>query len=230
MASPSTADKLLIVSVTPYFLEKGNVWFQENFEKILRAQKTQAFFQDNVVSIEVGAELGLSQLLRKLDELGYEKVFRVSEPGEFAHRGGIVEVFPINMNTPVQIEFKGNTIEYFYAIAGKNYTDEEERKIKDLLKKRLKSQKLFSDLHGLKSGDYIVHLDHGVALFGGIEDIQSQQYYVLEYAAGDKLFVPIGLERKLSRYVGFSEPHIPRLGSLTWQKTKKKAKEEIEKL
>jgi len=232
MASPSTADKLLIVSVTPYFLEKGNVWFQENFEKILRAQKTQAFFQDNVVSIEVGAELGLSQLLRKLDELGYEKVFRVSEPGEFAHRGGIVEVFPINMNTPVQIEFKGNTIEYFHAIAGRNYTSEEERKIKELLKKRLKSQSASwrTDLHGLKSGDYIVHLDHGVALFGGIEDIQSQQYYALEYAAGDKLFVPIGLERKLSRYVGFSEPHIPRLGSLTWQKTKKKAKEEIEKL
>ncbi|MBI2594846.1 MAG: DEAD/DEAH box helicase, partial [Candidatus Colwellbacteria bacterium] len=97
-------------------------------------------------------------------------------------------------------------------------------------KKRLKSQKLFSDLHGLKFGDYIVHLDHGVALFGGIETIQSQQYYALEYAAGDKLFVPIGLERKLSRYVGFSEPHIPRLGSLTWQKTKKRAKEEIEKL
>jgi len=230
MADPSNVEKLLIVSLTPYFLEKGNVWFQENFEKILRAQKTQAFFQDNVVSIEVGAELGLSQLLRKLDELGYEKVFRISEPGEFAHRGGIVEVFPINMNTPVQIEFKGNTIEYFHAIAGKNYTDEEERKIKDLLKKRLKSQKLFSDLHGLKSGDYIVHLDHGVALFGGIESIQSQQYYALEYAARDKLFVPIGLERKLSRYVGFSEPHIPRLGSLTWQKTKKKAKEEIEKL
>ncbi len=60
--------------------------------------------------------------------------------------------------------------------------------------------------------------------------IPDTQYYVLEYAAGDKLYVPAGLERKLSRYIGFIEPKISRLGSATWQRTKRKIKEETEKL
>ncbi|MBI2644433.1 MAG: DEAD/DEAH box helicase [Candidatus Wildermuthbacteria bacterium] len=232
-----TVQNLLIVAITPYFLEKGNVWFEENLQKILAARKTQPFFQDNVIFLEVGQTYPLTQLLRRIDELGYEKVFQVQDLGEFAHRGGIVEIFPINTSHPIQIEFKGNTIEYIHAIAGKSYTEGEEQKIKEILKKRLKSQRIFSDLKGLKPGDYVVHLDHGVARFAGIAaslhteyQIPNTTYYELEYAAGDKLFVPVGLERKLSRYVGFAEPHISRLGSLLWQKTKKRIWEEVEKM
>jgi transcription-repair coupling factor (superfamily II helicase) len=55
-------------------------------------------------------------------------------------------------------------------------------------------------------------------------------YYVLEYAKEDKLFVPVGLERKLSRYVGFQDPTIARLGSSLWQRTKSNIKESVEKL
>ncbi|MCX6723263.1 MAG: helicase-related protein, partial [Candidatus Staskawiczbacteria bacterium] len=55
-------------------------------------------------------------------------------------------------------------------------------------------------------------------------------YYVLEYAQEDKLYVPLGLERKLSRYFGFQDPKVSRLGSSLWQKTKKAVKEEVEKL
>ncbi|MFC1663854.1 DEAD/DEAH box helicase, partial [Patescibacteria group bacterium] len=100
--------------------------------------------------------------------------------------------------------------------------------------KKLKSQRLFSDLKGLKSGDYLVHLDHGIGKFAGIFKIlrgsDHENYYLLEYAEEDKLYVPLGLERKLSRYVGFIEPKISRLGSLIWQKTKRKIKEEAKKL
>ncbi|HEB13547.1 MAG TPA: DEAD/DEAH box helicase, partial [candidate division CPR3 bacterium] len=55
-------------------------------------------------------------------------------------------------------------------------------------------------------------------------------YYGLEYASKDKLYVPKGLERKLSRYVGFRDPHVARLGSPFWQKAKRRIKEEVEKL
>ncbi|PIQ06206.1 MAG: hypothetical protein COW72_02205, partial [Candidatus Nealsonbacteria bacterium CG18_big_fil_WC_8_21_14_2_50_37_10] len=97
---------------------------------------------------------------------------------------------------------------------------------KEILKKKLKSQKLFSDLKGLKSGDYLVHLDHGIGIYNQQLTINNQQYYQLKYAAGDKLYVPFGLERKLSRYIGFVEPKISRLGSAIWQRTKRKIKEE----
>ncbi|TSC98046.1 MAG: transcription-repair coupling factor [Parcubacteria group bacterium Greene0714_21] len=258
-----TIPNVLIVAITPYFLEKGNVWFEENLQKILEARKTQPFFEDNTMYLWQGAKLELSQLLRKLDEMGYEKVFGVQEPGEFSNRGGTLEVFPINSPFAVRIEFLGNTIETIEKL-GIEVKDEE--LAKEVLKKRLKSQKLFSDLKGIQPGDFLVHLDHGVAKFTGLTNDQflisnSQipissrildrvgtnpkyqipafapssvrgdiKYYVLEYAGGDKLFVPLGLERKLSRYIGFADPKISRLGSQIWFKTKRRVREEVEKL
>jgi len=224
----ANVNELLVVGITPYFLEKGNFWFQENLKKILEARKTQSFFQDNTLYLEKNQFLILSHFLRKLDEMGYEKVLQVSEPGEFAVHGGTVDVFPINSNTALRIEFMGNTVEQILELPVKIINEEAS---KEFLKNRLKSQKLFSDLKGLKTGDYLVHLDHGIGKFLKIvNDKQlSQDFYVLEYAKGDKLYVPLGLERKLSRYVGFVEPKISRLDSQLWQKTKKKVKEDAEK-
>ena len=237
------------MSITPYFLEKEAVWFEENLEKVLRAGKTQSFFYDNTAFLEKGRNYNFSQFLRKLDEMGYERVFVVREPGEFSQRGGIVDIFPINAMQSVRLDFLGNKLEIIELL---DIKIDDEKKYKEILKKRLKSQKIFSDLKNLKPGDYLVHLDHGIARYCGIEkfdlvkyetsdiaqacamsDVNATSpntYYVLEYAQNDKLYVPVGLERKLSRYVGFADPKISRLASLLWQKTKNKLKEEIEKL
>jgi len=217
-------NKALIAGITPYFLEKGNFWFEKNLAKLLKFYKTQSFFKDNLLFLEKNQSQNLSHFLRKLDELGYEKVLKVSEPGEFSQRGGIVDVFPINSSFPFRFEYLGNKIEFIERLP---ISIEKEKEAKERLKKKLKSQKVFSDLKGIKEGDHLVHLDHGIARFAGL---QNQNYYTLEYAAGDKLFVPFGLERKLSRYVGFTEPKISRLGSPLWQKTKKKVKEGAERL
>jgi transcription-repair coupling factor (superfamily II helicase) len=224
-------DKALIVSITPYFLEKGSLWFEQNINKILEARKTQSFFEDNTLYLTKNQSYNFSQFLRKLDEMGYERVWQVSEPGEFSQRGGIIDVFPINSNSAIRFEFLGNKIE---GIEGLPVEIKDEKTAKEILKKRLKSQKLFSDLKELRPGDYLVHLDHGIGKFAGISSIihdrELLRYYLLEYAQGDKLYVPFGLERKLSRYIGFVEPKISRLGSSLWQKVKRKVKEETEKL
>ena len=218
--------QVLIVAITPYFLEKGWLWFEENFTKILQARKGQLFFQEHTLFLEQGQSFSLTELLRKLDELGYEKVFGVQDPGEFAHQGGMVEVFPLNKKNALRIEFIGNRIESLEEL---EITTEEESS-RAVLKKRLHSQKVFSDITGLKQDEYVVHLDHGIAKFTGMSEMQGQIYYVLEYAAGDKLFLPKGLEKKLSRYVGFMQPKVSRLGSPFWVKTKRRIKEEVEKL
>lgn len=223
---------LLIVSITPYFLEKSGSWFVQNTEKMLASRHTQNFFQDNIIFFEKDHSYNFSQFLRQLDEMGYERVFKVQEPGEFSQRGGVVDVFPINMKDAVRLDFLGNEVDSIKILDVKI---ENEKKIKEILIKRLKSQKLFSELKGLKSGDYLVHLDHGIGKFIEITDFnidgpEPQKYYVLEYDGEDKLYVPMGLERKLSRYVGFTDPKVSRLGSIVWQKTKRKVKEEVEKL
>src|SRR3990167_7099024 len=132
-----TVPHVLIVSITPYFLEKGNVWFEENLQKILIARKTQAFFQDNTLFLEKDQQYSVSELLRKLDELGYEKVLTVEQMGEFSHRGGTVEVFPVNSLSAWRIEFVGNRIESIEVLP---LTFQDEQQAKNLLKKRLKSQ------------------------------------------------------------------------------------------
>ena len=217
----------LIVGITPYFLERENFWFEKNLKKILTAGKTRSFFEENTIFLEKDQIYNFSQFLRKLDEMGYEKVLRVSEPGEFSQRGGIIDVFPINLNRALRFEFFGNKVEEILELPIKV---ENEKVSKEILKKRLKSQKLFSDLKGIRAGDYLVHLDHGIGLYSQKLAIDNQKYYLLEYAQGDKLYVPLGLERKLSRYIGFLTPKISRLGSPLWQRTKKRVKEEAEKL
>lgn len=233
-------EKILIASITPYFLEKEFFWFEENLEQILEAKKSQTFFQDNIIFLEKYQNYNFSQILRKLDEMGYEKVFKVDSPGEFSQRGGVLDVFPINFNQAIRLDFLGNKLEEIKLIGEKVINEE---KSKNILKKKLKSQELFADLKNLKPGDFLVHLDHGIGKFTGIEKFQittpppagtarndENSYYVLEYAGNDKLYVPVGLERKLSKYVGFSDPKVSGLGSSLWQKTKRKVKEEVEKL
>lgn len=225
-------NQLLIVGITPYFLEKQAFWFDENMQEILSARHSQNFFEDNIVFLQKDHSFQFSQFLRKLDEMGYERVFKVSDPGEFSQRGGIIDIFPINTINAVRLDFLGNEVDGIKIL---DIKIDDEKKSKDILKKRLKSQKIYSELKGLKPGDYLVHLDHGIGKFIGIEKFnttieESQSYYVLEYDKDDKLYVPLGLERKLSRYFGFCDPKVSRLGSALWQKTKRAVKEEVEKL
>jgi len=159
--------------------------------------------------------------------MGYERVQRVSEPGEISKKGGIVDIFPINLNRAVRIDFFGNKIEKIEVLPA---IAENEKETKERIKRKLKRHEAFSDLKNLKPGDYLVHLDHGVGIYKEQRTVNNEQYYVLEYAAQDRLYVPKNLERKLSRYVGFAEPKISRLSSPAWIKTKSKIKEETEKL
>ena len=227
MSTDTVLNNILIVSIIPYFLEKQAFWFEKNLNKILEARKTQSFFEDNLIFLEKNQNYNLSQFLRKLDEMGYEKVLKVESLGEFSQRGGIVDVFPINLNYAIRLDFLGNKIE---SIERLPIEITNEKEAKEILLKKLRRQKIYSQLGNLRAGDYLVHLDHGVGIFRQRIVEEGKKYYQLEYAAGDKLYVPEGLERKLSRYIGFAEPRISRLGSPLWQKTKKRIKEATEKL
>ncbi|MBZ9572312.1 DEAD/DEAH box helicase [Patescibacteria group bacterium] len=220
-------DKILIVSILPYFIDKPNFWFEKNLKKILEAKKTQSFFEDNTLYFQKNQIYNFSQFLRKLDEMGYEKVQKISEPGEFSQQGGIIDIFPINLNSALRIDFYGNQIENIEKLP---VEISDEKEVKKRLKRKLKYQKIYSQLSHLKPGDFLVHLDHGIGIYKQKIIYDKRKYYLLEYAAGDRLYVPFGLERKLSRYIGFLQPKISRLGSPLWQRTKRKVREEAIKL
>ena len=87
-----------------------------------------------------------------------------------------------------------------------------------------------SDFRDLKPGDYVVHVDHGIGRFEGLQTINTQgierEFMLLIYADNTKLFVPVERLDLVSRYSSGegTQPALDRLGGLGWQKTKAKAK------
>lgn len=87
-----------------------------------------------------------------------------------------------------------------------------------------------SDFRDLKSGDYVVHVDHGIGRFEGLQTINSQgieqEFMLLTYADKAKLFVPVERLDLVSRFSSgeATQPGLDKLGGLGWQKTKAKAK------
>ncbi len=87
-----------------------------------------------------------------------------------------------------------------------------------------------SDFRDLKTGDYVVHVDHGIGRFEGLETISSQgaerEFMLLIYHEKAKLFVPVERMDLVSRYSSgeATAPTLDRLGGIGWQKTKAKAK------
>jgi transcription-repair coupling factor (superfamily II helicase) len=61
--------------------------------------------------LKPGQEVDLTLMLEHLYNLGYEPVAEVEEPGQFSHRGGIIDLFPPTLPRPVRIEFFGDEIE-----------------------------------------------------------------------------------------------------------------------
>ncbi|MCC4263903.1 transcription-repair coupling factor [Oceanimonas baumannii] len=90
---------------------------------------------------------------------------------------------------------------------------------------------LIRNLAELSIGQPVVHLDHGVGRYMGLQSLDAggmkSEYLTLEYAAGDKLYVPVTALHLVGRYSGADEPTLNRLGNDAWAKAKRKAAEKV---
>ena len=97
-------------------------------------------------------------------------------------------------------------------------------------RKKSPAAAFLSDFRDLKVGDYVVHIDHGVARFGGLQTLElggrKGEFMLLFYADDAKLYAPVERLDLVQRYSSAEghEPTLDRLGGLGWQKTKAKAK------
>ena len=93
-----------------------------------------------------------------------------------------------------------------------------------------------SSLEDLNVGDYVVHVQHGIAKYRGlkrliVQDFESD-YLILEFSGGDTLYVPLDRLSQVQRYSG-AESHVPRLdrlGGTSWAKTTARVKKDIEEM
>jgi len=68
-------------------------------------------FAGTIIELKSGGEYLYEELLEKLEEYGFEKKYMVEMPGDYAVRGGIVDIYPENFYSPIRLEFFGETIE-----------------------------------------------------------------------------------------------------------------------
>ena len=92
----------------------------------------------------------------------------------------------------------------------------------------------------LKSGDYVVHEQHGIGRY--VELLQrtvagvTREYLIIEYASakrgqpGDRIFVPTDALEQVSKYVGGEAPTVHRIGSGEWQKAKGRARKAVRQI
>ncbi len=104
-------------------------------------------------------------------------------------------------------------------------------------KKQVSARNVFDDfLTSLKPGDFVVHADHGIARFMGLDrktvDNITKEYLKLGYAENDKLFVPFDQAGKVNKYIGSEEmmPKLTRLGSAEWNTITSRVKKETQKI
>ncbi len=102
-------------------------------------------------------------------------------------------------------------------------------------KRKKDSDAFLAELSALHPGDLVVHMEHGIGRYAGLESIQvgksPHDCVMLEYAGGDKLYIPVENIDVLSRY-GSSEESVPldRLGGEAWQRRRARLKERIQQI
>jgi transcription-repair coupling factor (superfamily II helicase) len=96
-------------------------------------------------------------------------------------------------------------------------------------------------LADLEPGQFVVHIEHGIAKFAGLvrrsiasadDESSEREYLELQYADGDRLYVPVEQVDRVSRYVGPSEhrPSLTRLGSQEWTRAKARVRRAVQEL
>lgn len=89
----------------------------------------------------------------------------------------------------------------------------------------------------LREGDHVVHIHHGIGAYRGIAKLKGsdgaeRDYLLLEYAAGDRVYVPSDQMDRVQRYIGANSdaPTVSRLNSGEWQRATKKAQKQVQEM
>jgi len=172
-----------------------------------------------------------SQITRLQELLGhYELPLRVSEEGTFSGfpDGSWIGVLLGEISRGFRMPDEGLVVIAEEEIFGKRV---KRRDITEVRKKQI-----LVSLQELKPGDFMVHVDFGLGLYRGLQHLAFEgvagDFLLLEYAGGDRLYLPVDRINLVQRYVGAEgiQPSLDKLGGPGWEKKKNKAREAIEEM
>ena len=86
----------------------------------------------------------------------------------------------------------------------------------------------------LDEGDYVVHVNHGIAVYGGLVEREVdgavREYLLLRYGGADSLYVPTDRIDLVHRYVGAEKPVVHHLSSHHWRRVKRRARSSVKEM
>ncbi len=133
----------------------------------------QKDFSSRTIDISVQNEYPFEELLKRLDKLGFEKKDFVEEYGDYALRGGIIDIFPFIGEHPLRFEFWGNTVESI-----REFDAVSQRSIREL-----QSASIVADIHAGQLRDETAETaeEH--------DTLQNPQASLFDYLQTDALFI-----------------------------------------
>ena len=174
------------------------------------------------VTVLAGTPKGATALCRDLIDRGYS----VSMSRDVLPRPGVVQVLAGHLSGGCQLPFAGYAILTSRRAAAAETTGE---------KKRRKNKDALSSLSDVKPGDYVVHQNHGIGIYAGIQRLEVQgaikDYLKVQYSGADVLYVPVTQLDLLSRYTAPGDEEkvkLAKLGGDAWQKTRSRVKKATE--
>ena len=191
----------------------------------------------------IAQTISYDAVVHDLVQFGYVRAKSVAQAGEFAVRGSIIDIFPVNFDAPVRVDLDDDQIRCIYTyniLTGKNIW---EHKAIILLPTRERGYKAaftsdmpLNNFVDIEKGDYVVHNVHGIGRFLGVKDLEvdavSREHFVIEYEGGDKLFVPRHDLHLVQKYISFAKrpPRLFKLGSRAWEKVKRQIEKRLQRL
>jgi len=194
----------------------------------------------DTLKIYLHREISQQSVIEKLFQLGYKRQQDTFQEGDFSLKGEVLEIFSVNFNFPVRIEWEYEVINKIYSFdktLNKKIVDYDFLIVIPYLKK-VKRKKYNEDfpldaILKVKKGDYVVHIRYGIGKFLGIKKLKIKDkedyYFGIEYANKDKLYVGREDAHLIQKYISFSlkPPKLSRLGSKEWLRTKEKVSKGI---
>jgi transcription-repair coupling factor (superfamily II helicase) len=187
----------------------------------------------------VGQKVNIDQIVQTLVAFGYTRATKVFREGEFALRGGVLDIYPANFEVPLRIDMDDDTVLAIHGFDPISAENIDEHNIVLVLPFKTSSKSVFSsdvplnNFVDIQTGDYVVHNNHGIGRFIGIKefdfDLQKKEHLIIEYKDGDKLFVPKHDIHLVQKYVSFTKrpARLHKLGSKEWLATRRAVEKKL---
>src|ERR1700677_4125851 len=128
----------------------------------------------------VNQKVNIDEVIQTLVAFGYTRATKVFKEGEFALRGGVLDIYPVNFEVPLRLDLDDDTVRAIHGFDPISAENIDEHTIVLVLPFKTSAKSVFSsdvplnNFVDIQQGDYVVHNHHGIGRFIGIKEFDER--------------------------------------------------------